>query len=52
VNRGVLADNVRVPSGERIENSIVVRRELVEGKKRPEKALAGDFRGENFVVPL
>jgi NDP-sugar pyrophosphorylase family protein len=52
VDRCVLADNVTVPGGERIENSIVVRRDLVEGKKRPEKALPGDFRGENFVVPL
>jgi hypothetical protein len=31
---------------------VVVRRELVEGKTRPEKALPGHFRGENFVVPL
>lgn len=52
VNRCVLADKVTIPAGERIENSIVVRRDLVEGKKRPEKALTGDFRGENFVVPL
>lgn len=52
IDRCVLADNVTVPSGERIENSIVVRRDLVEGKKRPDKALPGDFWGENFVVPL
>jgi len=52
VSRCVLGDNVTIPSGERIENSIVVRRDLVDGKKRPEKSLAGEFRGENFVVPL
>ena len=52
VNRCVLADNVTIPAGEGIEDSIVVPRGLVEGKKRPEKALPGDFRGENFVVPL
>lgn len=52
VDRCVLADNVTIPSRERIGNSIVVRRDLVEGKKRPDKALPGDFRGENFVVPL
>ena len=52
VNRAVLADNVIVPDGEVIENSVVVPRQLVEGKTRPKKALAGDFRGENFVVPL
>ena len=52
VSRCVLADDVSIPADDVVENSIVVRRELVEGKKRPEKALPGDFRGENFVVPL
>jgi NDP-sugar pyrophosphorylase family protein len=52
VNRCVLADEVRIPASEVIENAVVVRRELVEGKKRPEKALPGHFQGENFVVPL
>ena len=52
VNRCVLADAVTIPENEVIENAVVVRRDLVEGKKRPEKALTGDFRGENFVVPL
>lgn len=52
VNRAVLADNVEISEREVIENAVVVPRRLVEGKKRPEKALPGDFRGENFVVPL
>ena len=52
VNRAVLADSVTISDGEVIENAIVVPRRLVEGKTRPEKALPGDFRGENFVVPL
>ena len=52
VNRAVLADNVTVPEGEVIENAVVVPRDLVEGKTRPEKALPGDFQGENFVVRL
>ena len=52
VNRCVLADNVRISENEIVENSIVVRRDLVEGKTRPEKALPGHFQGENFVVPL
>ena len=52
VNRAVLADNVKVPEGEVIENAVVVPRQLVEGKTRPEKALPGDFQGENFVVPI
>ena len=52
VNRCVLADHVRIPQNEMIENSIVVPRRLVEGKSPPEKALPGHFQGENFVVPL
>jgi NDP-sugar pyrophosphorylase family protein len=52
VNRCVLADNVTISENEVIENAVVVRRDLVEGKTRPEKALPGDFQGENFVVPL
>ena len=52
VNRCILADRVVIPENETIENAVVVRRDLVEGKTRPEKALPGDFRGENFVVPL
>lgn len=52
LTRCVLADRVTIPANEVIENAVVVRRDLVEGKTRPEKALPGDFRGENFVVPL
>jgi NDP-sugar pyrophosphorylase family protein len=52
VNRCVLADKVTIPPDELVENAVVVPRGLVEGKKRPEKSLPGDFRGENFVVPL
>ena len=52
VQRCVLADGVRLSEGQEIENSVVVRRELVEGKTPPEKALSGHFEGENFIVPL
>jgi NDP-sugar pyrophosphorylase family protein len=52
INRAVLADDVIIPDGEVIENAVVVPRALVEGKTRPEKALPGEFQGENFVVPL
>ena len=52
VKRAVLADHVKVPAGEVIEDAVVVPRKLVEGKIRPEKALPGQFQGENFVVPL
>ena len=33
-------------------DAVVVPRQLVEGKKAPEKALPGHFQGENFIVPL
>lgn len=52
VTRAVLADDVVIPNGEVIENAVVVPRKLVEGKTRPEKALSGHFRGENFIVSL
>jgi NDP-sugar pyrophosphorylase family protein len=52
VYRCVLGDNVRLEKNEVIENSIVVRRELIEGKTPPEKALPGFFYGESFVVTL
>ncbi|MGB7921823.1 MAG: NDP-sugar synthase [Pyrinomonadaceae bacterium] len=52
VRRAVLGDGVRVPGGETIENAAVVRAALVEGVESPSKALRGERRGDNFVVPL
>jgi NDP-sugar pyrophosphorylase family protein len=52
VRRAVLGDNVRIPSGEVVENAAVVCASLVEGKTPPAKALKGEVRGRNFVVPL
>lgn len=52
VRRAVLGDDVLVSSGEVVENAAVVRAELVRGSDPPPKALKGEFRGENFVVPL
>ena len=52
VRRAVLGAGVRVASGEVVEDAAVVRAELVEGSERPPKALAGEFRGENFVAKL
>ena len=52
VNRAILADGVKINAGEIIENAVVVPRQLVEGKKPPDKALPGHFHGENFIVPL
>jgi NDP-sugar pyrophosphorylase family protein len=52
VRRAVLGDNVVIAAGEVIENAAVVCAELVQGKTSPPKALKGEFRGNNFVVPL
>ncbi|HYN85416.1 MAG TPA: nucleotidyltransferase family protein [Pyrinomonadaceae bacterium] len=52
VRRAVLGAGVSVGAGEIIEDAAVVRAELVEGEERPEKALPGEVRGANFVVPL
>ena len=52
VERAILGDGVRVRAGEQIRNAVIVRAELVAGKKPPAKALPGQVRGENFVVSL
>lgn len=52
VARAVLGAGVRVTRGEVFEDAAVVRAELLAGQERPEKALAGEVRGANFVVPL
>jgi NDP-sugar pyrophosphorylase family protein len=52
VTRAILGDNVRIPAGEVVENAAVVCAALVRGKTPPTKALKGEFRGDNFVVPL
>ncbi len=52
VTRAILADDVKINAGEIIENAVVVPRQLIEGKKPPEKALPGHVQGENFIVPL
>jgi NDP-sugar pyrophosphorylase family protein len=52
VRRAILGDGVRIRKGEVIEEAAVVRADLVRGKEPPPKALHGEFRGDNFVVPL
>lgn len=52
VSRAILADDVKIPSGEVIANAAVVRAALIEGVTPPPKALRGEVRGNNFVVPL
>ena len=52
VHRAVLGDGVHVEAGEKVENAAVVRAELVADTVPPAKALHGEVRGANFVVPL
>ncbi len=52
VRRAILGDGVRVLAGERRENVVVVRAELVAGTTPPAKALKGHVAGLNFVVSL
>ena len=52
VRRGVLGDGVQVSGGEKLEDVAVVRAELVCNSEPPPKALKGEVRGSNFVVPL
>jgi NDP-sugar pyrophosphorylase family protein len=52
LRRAVLGDGVRIGAGEVIEDAVVVRNSLVDGKTSPPKALKGVVRGDNFVVSL
>ena len=53
VRSAVLGEGVRVKLGEHVVNAAIVRAELVRGAgEPPPKALSGEFRGDNFVVPL
>lgn len=52
VRRAVLGDNVKIGAGEVVVDAAVVCAALVQGKTPPPKALKGEFRGDNFVVPL
>ena len=52
VRRSVLGDGVRIRSGQSVEDAVVVRAEVVAGKKVPAKALKGEVNGDNFVVCL
>lgn len=52
VRRAILGDGVRIRPGEVIEEAAVVRADLVREREPPQKALKGEFRGDNFVVPL
>ncbi|MGI8670426.1 MAG: hypothetical protein ACR2J3_11390, partial [Aridibacter sp.] len=49
----IIADNVRIKSGEKFENVAVVNAEMIrQHPEIPEKALKGEFVGDNYIVPL
>jgi NDP-sugar pyrophosphorylase family protein len=52
IYRCIFGDGVELFPGEVMENVVAVRRELVEGKTPPEKAVGGYTHGENYIVPL
>jgi NDP-sugar pyrophosphorylase family protein len=52
VRRAIIGAGVRIRRGEVFEDVAVVRAALVGREERPAKALAGEVRGDNFVVPL
>jgi NDP-sugar pyrophosphorylase family protein len=52
LRRVILGDGVHIQAGEVFENAALVRADLIEGVEPPAKALRGEVRGANFVVPL
>ncbi|MBX3278062.1 MAG: NDP-sugar synthase [Acidobacteria bacterium] len=48
----LIGDDVRIGAGERYARAVIVRAEAASGSVRPEKAQAGEVRGENLVVPI
>lgn len=53
LNRTIIADGVKIESGSVFENVAIVRAEMLSHTNEiPEKALKGEYIGENYVVPL
>lgn len=53
LNRTIIADGVKIESGSVFENAAIVRAEMLSHTNQiPEKALRGEYIGENYVVPL
>ena len=52
LNRVILADGVKIDSGEMYENAAIVRAEMLGSVEIPEKSLPGYVKGSNFVVPF
>lgn len=53
LNRTIIADGVTIRSGESFENAAIVRAEMLANcDEIPEKALQGEYFGDNYVVSL
>ncbi|MCU0238562.1 MAG: NDP-sugar synthase [Pyrinomonadaceae bacterium] len=53
VNRVIIADGVTIKANNEFENVAIVQAEMVKNcDEIPEKALKGEYIGENYVVPL
>jgi NDP-sugar pyrophosphorylase family protein len=53
LDRTIIADGVKIENGAVFENAAIVRAEMLSHTSRiPEKALKGEYIGENYVVPL
>lgn len=53
LDRTIIADGVEIPDGSEFTNAAIVRAEMLEHTSEiPEKAMRGEYIGENFVVPL
>lgn len=50
--RTIVADGVTIKSGQYFENAAIVRADMVRNVEIPEKAPAGEFIGDNYVVRL
>lgn len=53
INRAIIADGVTIKRGEKFENVAIVTAEMLSHcDEIPEKAMRGEFVGDNYVVPL
>lgn len=53
LDRTIIADGVRIEDGAVFENVAIVRAEMLgHTDEIPEKALRGEYAGDNYVVPL
>jgi NDP-sugar pyrophosphorylase family protein len=52
LNRTILADGVKINSGDTYENAAIVLAAMLENVEVPEKALKGYREGKNFIVPF